>query len=219
MDDHLIKWGISKEKITRFHCWKTEQISDLTFTFVPAQYFSGRSPLDKDNTLWGNWVIKNPEYNLFFSSDSGYFQGFKTIGEKLEPFDITFIETGAYHALWSEIHMFPNESIQAYLDLKSKVMVPIHNSTFDLSLHDWFEPMNRAFNLAIEKNIAISFPTIIQNIPLSQPKIQQKYSKNDGKKSKKKSPKSDFLKAKIHNKNLMCDTFVLYTVWLSRLRA
>jgi L-ascorbate metabolism protein UlaG (beta-lactamase superfamily) len=34
-----------------------------------------------DNTLWASWVVQGPRHNFFFSGDTGYFDGFKTIGE------------------------------------------------------------------------------------------------------------------------------------------
>jgi hypothetical protein len=52
------------------------------------------------------------------------------------------IENGAYNENWYDIHMFPNESVQAHIDLKGVTMLPIHNSTFDLSFHTWYDPLD-----------------------------------------------------------------------------
>lgn len=79
--------------------------------------------------------------NIFFSGDSGYFKGFKEIGDKFGPFDMTFMENGAYNEQWSEIHMLPKDTVQAHLDLRGKVMFPIHNGTFELALHSWTDPL------------------------------------------------------------------------------
>ncbi len=40
------------------------------------------------------------------------FNGFKEIGERYGPFDLTMVETGAYNSLWADIHMFPEQSVQ-----------------------------------------------------------------------------------------------------------
>lgn len=53
---------------------------------------------------------------------------------------MTFLEVGAYNEKWKEIHMMPHQSIQAHIDLNGKVLFPIHNGTFDLSIHAWYEP-------------------------------------------------------------------------------
>lgn len=173
--ERLRKWGVPTDKIREFEWWQSQSIDGFTLTFTPAQHFSGRSLFDKDTTLWGGWAIKTPNHNLFFSGDSGYFGGFKTIGEKLGPFDLTFIETGAYNARWAKIHMFPEQSLQAHLDLQGKVMMPIHNSTFDLALHDWHEPLNRIFALAEQQRVNLSLPKMGEPIALFSPHLPQKW--------------------------------------------
>ncbi|WP_432613104.1 MBL fold metallo-hydrolase [Geotalea uraniireducens] len=81
-----------------------------------------------------------PEQRVLFSGDSGYFDGFRQIGEKYGPFDLTLLETGAYNKYWTNVHMHPKESIHGHLYLKGKRLFPIHNATFDLSMHSWREP-------------------------------------------------------------------------------
>ncbi|MCH2055707.1 MAG: MBL fold metallo-hydrolase [Thalassotalea sp.] len=157
---HLVDWGVAAEKVVELDWWQSKQVGGVEFTATPTQHFSGRGLLDRDETLWASWVINSPESKIFFSGDSGYFGGFKEIGEKFGPFDLTFIETGAYNRLWSEIHMVPEESVQAHLDLQGKVMVPIHNSTFDLAMHDWFEPLDRVSELSRQQQVTLSTPIV-----------------------------------------------------------
>ncbi|MGR5488672.1 MBL fold metallo-hydrolase, partial [Vibrio alfacsensis] len=71
--------------------------------------------------------------------------------------------------LWSQIHMFPEESVQAHIDVKGKVMMPIHNSTFDLSMHDWHEPMNRALEISQERGVTMVSPEIGQRLEIHNP--------------------------------------------------
>jgi L-ascorbate metabolism protein UlaG (beta-lactamase superfamily) len=72
------------------------------------------------------------------------------------------MECGAYNELWRDIHMMPEDSLQAFKDVKGKVMVPIHNGTFDLSTHAWFDPMEQITKLAKENNVALLLPQIGQ---------------------------------------------------------
>lgn len=139
----LQQWGVTPDKITELDWWQSATRGDIKLIATPAQHFSGRGLLNGNETLWVSWVIITNTERLFFSGDSGYFEGFKTIGERYGPFDMTFIETGAYNSDWANVHMFPEESFQAYLDLQGKWMVPVHNGTFDLALHAWYEPMER----------------------------------------------------------------------------
>ncbi|MFD2168061.1 MBL fold metallo-hydrolase [Thalassotalea euphylliae] len=155
---YLLKWGVSKDKITELDWWQEHQLNGVTYIATPTQHFSGRGLFDRDETLWASWVIQSEDVNIYFSGDSGYFSGFKEIGNKYGPFDLTLVETGAYNKLWKEIHMMPEESVQAHLDLQGKVMMPIHNATFDLAMHDWDEPLERVSELAKTHNIELATP-------------------------------------------------------------
>ena len=128
--------------------------------FTPTQHFSGRGLSDANTTLWGSWVIKTNDESLYFSGDSGYFSGFKSIGDKYGPFDYTLIETGAYDKDWADVHMTPEQSVQAHIDLQGKVMIPIHNGTFDLAFHAWYEPLERALSAADKLSVVLNTPII-----------------------------------------------------------
>ncbi len=164
----LEKWGVPASKIQEFRWWDSANRGSIEFAFTPTQHFSGRGLTDRNQTLWGSWVIRSSEKSIFFSGDSGYFSGFKEIGEKYGPFDLTMIETGAYSKLWAEVHMFPRQSVQAHMDLQGKVMMPIHNSTFDLSLHRWFEPLEKASNIARSLRVTLVTPVIGQRMSLDE---------------------------------------------------
>ncbi|WP_227006564.1 MBL fold metallo-hydrolase [Shewanella donghaensis] len=173
--DHLIEWGVNPNKVTQLAWWQELNLGELTLVATPAQHFSGRGLLDRDETLWASWVIKGQHNKLFFSGDGGYFSGFKEIGERYGPFDITMIETGAYNELWHEIHMMPEQSLQAHIDLNGvdfhqKAMLPIHNGTFDLSLHDWFEPLERIVTLAEKAKVKVLTPEFGEAVSVDSPK-------------------------------------------------
>jgi len=154
-------WGVPRYKIVELGWWQ-EYILDqsLMVAATPAQHFSGRGITDRNKTLWSSWVIKTPAHNIFFSGDSGYFSGFKQIGDKYGPFDITFVECGAYGEGWPKVHMFPEQTVQAHLDLKGDVLHPIHWGTFNLALHPWYEPMERLNAAANLNNVRIATPVV-----------------------------------------------------------
>lgn len=161
---HLIKWGVPSEKIIELNWWESHAFNGIEYVFTPSQHFSGRTAFDKNQTLWGSWVIAGQTHRVFFSGDSGYFPGFKRIGDRYGPFDLTLVETGAYSEAWTEIHMYPEQSVQAHIDLRGKVMFPIHNSTFDLSLHDWQEPIRRAIAFAEKNGVELVMPQMGQRL-------------------------------------------------------
>ncbi len=156
--DILVDWGVPAAKVRQLDWWEGIDIDGIRFVATPAQHFSGRGLFDKNKTQWASWVILAPEQRLFFSGDSGYFDGFRQIGEKYGPFDLTLLETGAYNANWPKVHMHPEESIQAHLDLKGKRLLPIHNGTFDLSMHSWREPFDRIAALGNARGIPVITP-------------------------------------------------------------
>jgi len=155
------KWGIPAKKIVELSWWEeVEPLAGLKIVATPTQHFSGRGLFDRNKTLWASWVIQTAEHRLFFSGDSGYFEGFKEIGRKYGPFDVTFLECGAYNERWSAVHMMPEETVQAFFDLKGKVLQPIHWATFNLAFHTWYEPVERLLSEARNRNALVSTPVI-----------------------------------------------------------
>lgn len=169
---HLKKWGVNPSQIIEKDWWESHQLGPITLTATPAQHFSGRGPTSQNTTLWASWVLRSKSHSLYFSGDSGYADHFKEIGEKLGPFDIAFMETGQYNLAWREVHMLPEDAIQAYKDLKAKTYFPIHWGMFVLSLHSWFEPIIRLTQLAKEHQIPLITPRIGEMVTLEDKAFQ-----------------------------------------------
>lgn len=151
MRSHLEYWGVDSDKITECDWHEKFEYKGLRFEARPNKHFSGRAPKTRNSTLWCGWVIASSSHKVYFSSDSGFFHGFRDTGELHGPFDLCFVECGQYNTLWKENHMMPEESLQAFIDLKGKWMVPIHWGGFSLAPHDWREPMERLFNAADQR--------------------------------------------------------------------
>ena len=152
--------GVAPEKIQEFDWWQDGELHGVKVTATPAQHFSGRTLWDRGTTLWASWVIESGGERIFYSGDTGYFPGFKQIGERFGGFDLAMVENGAYNENWSSVHMTPEESVRAFMDLRGRVMYPVHNSTFSLALHAWQEPMERVATLAMAHNITLATPEI-----------------------------------------------------------
>ena len=166
--DTLVKWGVPAGKVQQLDWWQSTAVDGVRLTATPAQHFSGRSLTDRNKTLWASWVIQAGGQRIFFSGDTGYFKGFKEIGDKYGPFDLTMMETGAYDPQWPDIHMQPEETMQAHIDLRGKLLMPIHNGTFDLAMHAWNEPFDRISVLAEQRGQALATPEIGQQLNLRQ---------------------------------------------------
>lgn len=163
---HLKKWGVATEDIQEFDWWDETEHEGLMLAFTPARHFSGRGLTDRFSTLWGSWVIKGKRDNIYFSGDSGYGPHFKEIGEKYGPFDFAMMECGQYNERWSSIHMMPEETAQAAVDINTKMMMPIHWGAFTLALHSWTDPVERLTAKANELGMPILIPVIGSSIQL-----------------------------------------------------
>jgi L-ascorbate metabolism protein UlaG (beta-lactamase superfamily) len=169
VESHLIHWGVDEKKIKSFDWWDEFNYQGIEFICTPAQHMSGRTGFVGDKTLWASWVIKNQNWNLYYSGDSGYDTHFKDIGDKFGPFDMIFIENGQYNERWHAVHLLPNETAKAYKDLKAKRAFPIHWGMFNLSLHHWFDPPLDFYKNC--KDCVIDFLPIGQIQSLAQPSI------------------------------------------------
>jgi len=156
---HLEKWGINPNYISELDWGDSVMIApEIILTATPARHFSGRGIIGRNETLWSSFVIKGPKHNIFFGADSGWFPGFKEIGEIYGPFDLTMLEIGAHSKYWPDIHMGPDHASDAHLALNGKLMMPIHWGTFNLALHAWYEPIERLLQYAKEKDIELFIP-------------------------------------------------------------
>lgn len=165
---HLESWGVASEKITEMDWWESTSIDGIELTAAPARHFSGRGIRDRFKTQWSSWVIKGKTSNIYFSGDSGYDTHFKEIGNKFGPFDIAIMECGQYDEQWPLIHMMPEETVQATLDVQGKLLLPIHWGAFKLSLHSWTDPAERVSEAASEKNVNLTTPIVGEAIIIGE---------------------------------------------------
>ena len=165
----LVAWGVPRHKVRELDWWQQARVGGIEFIATPAQHFSGRGLGDGNQTLWASWVIRGEGANLFFSGDSGYFDGFKEIGKRFGPFDVTFLETGAYDKRWEYVHMLPAQTAQAFHDLRGQWLYPIHNGTFDLAMHGWDDPLEQIIRLAAEQQIPLTTPVMGEPLNMLTP--------------------------------------------------
>lgn len=160
ISSHLKYWGVDENKITEMDWWQSEQLEkNIKLTATPARHFSGRG-LKRGQSLWSSFILKTSAYNLFLGGDSGYDKHFKDIGNKYGPFDLAILESGQYNSMWPLIHMMPEETVQAAVDLKAKKLLPVHWGKFRLAMHPWNEPVKRVLDKAQELNIRVLTPKI-----------------------------------------------------------
>jgi L-ascorbate metabolism protein UlaG (beta-lactamase superfamily) len=166
---HLEKWGIPRQKIRELDWWEEIRLApDLLLAATPARHFSGRG-LRRNQTLWASYVLKTGSQSVYLGGDSGYGPHFKAIGDKYGPFDMTLLECGQYNGYWPYIHMMPEQTAQAHLDLKGRVLVPIHWGKFKLAFHPWTEPVERLRVKTRELGIKTLMPLLGERVQPDTP--------------------------------------------------
>jgi len=124
---------------------ESTSVAGVTVHCVPAQHFSGRWVDDRDRTLWAGFVVEGPTTRFFHAGDSGYFDGFRAIGERFGRIDIAAVPIGAYEPreMMGWVHMNPEEAVQAAVDVNANYIVPMHYGTFALTEESLDEPPRR----------------------------------------------------------------------------
>jgi L-ascorbate metabolism protein UlaG (beta-lactamase superfamily) len=167
--------GIPPERIVELDWWEDARIGslrsgrrpadspkgrELTFTATPSRHFSGRSPFDRNRTLWSSWVLATDEHRVFFSGDTGLTEDFATIKQRQGPFDLVLLEVGAFHPSWGDIHLGPENALVAQQMLGGALLLPIHWGTFDLALHAWDEPIETLVASAHKSGARLATPRL-----------------------------------------------------------
>jgi L-ascorbate metabolism protein UlaG (beta-lactamase superfamily) len=172
---HLEHWDVAESQIREFDWWEGDEIvAGLKLTCTPARHFSGRG-FKRGQTLWSSFVLEVDRFRIFIGGDSGYDESFKKIGEKFGPFDLVMLECGQYDKQWPYIHMMPEQTVQASIDLNSAALLPVHWGKFTLALHPWDEPISRAAKTAEELHVKMATPLIGETMRLDTVKTGNKW--------------------------------------------
>ncbi|MBH1963925.1 MAG: MBL fold metallo-hydrolase [Comamonadaceae bacterium] len=159
---HLQAWGIQPERIHELDWWEDFKFpgTGLQITAAPSQHFSGRGLKDRNATLWSSMVIRGPRHAVFFSGDTGLTGEYATIRERLGPFDLVMLEVGAFHPAWGDIHLGPDNALEAAALLGNAPLLPVHWGTFALAMHSWDQPPERLIELAPKFGTRLVMPRL-----------------------------------------------------------
>jgi L-ascorbate metabolism protein UlaG (beta-lactamase superfamily) len=71
----------------------------------------------------------------------------------------------------------PQETVQAFIDLRARLLYLVHNSTFDLAFHSWRDPMERVAALAERQGLPLATPEVGEVLTLGQPRTNRQWWK------------------------------------------
>src|SRR5262249_48858762 len=134
--------------------------AELTVTAAPSQHFSGRTPHDRNATSWSAMAVRSQRHSVFFSGDTGLTTEYAAIRERLGPFDLVMLEVGAFHPAWGDIHLGPENALEALSLLGGGPFLPIHWGTFALAMHAWDQPAETLLALGPKRGIQLVMPRL-----------------------------------------------------------
>jgi len=167
VENHFKEWGIHSDKIEVLDWWNETELEDIKIVCAPSRHMSGRGILDHSSTLWSSWCLLGKNQKLYFSGDGGYGKHFTEIGDKYGPFDLGMMECGQYDEKWADVHMIPEESVQAGIDVKATAIMPIHWGAFKLANHTWIDPIERFVTKSEALKVNYATPSIGESLELT----------------------------------------------------
>ena len=122
--------------------WQKVKLGPLEISLTPCAHWGPRFLADLHRGF-GGFVIDMDGRTIFHCGDSAYFQGFKEIGERYQ-IDVALLPIGGYDApTGREVHMNPEQAVDAFLELRAKKLVPMHYGSFRLGYEPLDEPPAR----------------------------------------------------------------------------
>jgi len=148
----LVK-GLGFQKIHELCRWESFEYDGIKITLTPSCHWGARM-LHDQHRGFGGFLIEHGGRTIFHCGDSAYFSGFQEIGAKAD-ITVALLPIGAYDTpTGRDVHMNPEEALQAFQELKAKILIPMHYGTFPLSYEPLEEPPQRLLAGAMERGIA-----------------------------------------------------------------
>lgn len=166
--EYLEQWGISPDALSEGDWLDSFEIDGIRVAITPARHFSGRLTR-RNQTLWGGFVFESASFKIFISGDGGFGKHIERIADAFAPFDFAFLENGQYNVRWPSVHTHPHESAQVADIVRTRFVIPVHNSKFTLSNHAWNVPMTELSRLATGHSWQLLTPRIGETIPFASP--------------------------------------------------
>jgi L-ascorbate metabolism protein UlaG (beta-lactamase superfamily) len=159
---HLEAWGIPAERIRELDWWESVDLGEtgVTVTATPSQHFSGRGVGGRNATLWSSLVVRGPKRSVFFSGDTGLTPEYGEIRARFGRFDLVMLEVGAFHPAWGDIHLGPENALEALSLLGGGSFLPVHWGTFNLAMHAWDDPAETLLRLGPARAAHLVMPRL-----------------------------------------------------------
>jgi len=150
--------GLGFRSIHELDYWDSFERRGARITLTPCHHWGARF-LHDSHRGFGGYIVEIGGRTIYHCGDTAFFDGFKEIGQRFK-IDLALLPIGAYDPpSGRDVHMNPEEALQAFLDLGAQRMVPMHYGSFRLSYEPPEEPLQRllaaAKKLGIEDRVAV----------------------------------------------------------------
>lgn len=144
--------GLGFNKVHELRNWQSFEHGSLKITLTPARHWGARI-LHDSHRGFGGFLMEYAGRTIFHCGDTAYFEGFKEIGMRAN-IELALLPIGAYEAPTKrDVHMNPEQALQAFRELRAKTMIPMHFGTFRLSYEPLHEPPRRLLEKALELQV------------------------------------------------------------------
>ena len=141
------------------------ELGPLCVSMTPCHHWGARM-LHDSHRGFGGFVIEAEGRSIFHCGDSAYFEGFEEIGKRFE-IEIALLPIGAYDPpSGREVHMNPEQAVQAFIELKAQTLVPMHYGSFRLGYEPLDEPPARLLACAREAGIEKKILVMTEGTPV-----------------------------------------------------
>src|SRR5579885_905955 len=152
-------------RIVELDWWESFSHRDWRVTFTPSKHWGARTLRDHHRG-YGGFVLEHQGRTIYHAGDSAYFDGFKEIGARLAP-ELALLPIGAYHPeSFRHVHMGPDEAVQAFKDLRARMLIPMHYGTFKLSFESLDEPPRWLLEIAARERLTPRVKILEEGVPV-----------------------------------------------------
>ena len=129
-------------QVTELDWHGATRIGGIDITCVPSIHFSARTLWDRNESLWGGYVLTTPKKRLYFSGDTAFGPVFDEIGPHFGPVDLALVPIGAYEPrkLMQASHCTPEEAVRIGRLFQAKQAIGMHWGVVRLTDEPPFEP-------------------------------------------------------------------------------
>ena len=125
--------ALPSDHVAALDWWHSAELAGLQVTLVPTHHWSARTPWNRNENLWGAWIVESADgFRFYFSGDTAWSADVSDVGQRLGGFDLAAIAVGHYEprSFMKNAHINPDEAVRAHRVLRAKRSLAIHYGTF-----------------------------------------------------------------------------------------